>query len=516
MPAMTDEPAAGAPFVLELELPAAEWPRFRRRALATGCARPVGRSHAVQFSWYDTATASLGQAGRSLSRDHAPVAPWRLEQSRPDGAFWPPGRPAPVLGVAGDPLALGIPVGEQLAELARFKGREWSFALDGRDGDTASRVTIRAVLGEVAIPEQSRPHCRVSLSGPEEAVASQALAWAEEFPLAVPRASLGEAAASLAASRAALPRRLGSVALADGLSAGDGFAEIVAHLTDVMLHWSDAIGTGGEDPEPVHQMRVALRRMRSAFSIFRPAVAGPATALVETELRDLARALGPARDWDVFLAGAGARVSVAFPQEASLAQLLAMGTRRRDDAYRALAGLRAAAAFRQLGIRLALLAGGTAWRAELSERQRVVLDAPLRELAAEVLARRHRRVRRAGKRFAALDAPDLHVLRLAGKRLRYAAEFFSGLFAQQEARRFIARLTRLQDGLGLINDGDVAAALMRELTPVPGTGADNSPEAAEDLAIGLVLGFVAGETEAKRSDMRHCWKRFRRLDAFWE
>jgi len=516
MPAMTEEPAAGTSFVLELELPAAEWPRFRRRTLATGSARPVGRSHAVHLSWYDSATASLAQTGRSLSRDHAPVAPWRLERSRPDGEFWPPGRPAPILGVAGDPLALGIPVGEQLAELARLNGRVWSFALDGRDGDAAIRVAIRALLGEIACLEQSQSHCRISLSGPEEAVASQALAWAEEFPLAVPRASLGEAAVALASNRAALPRRLGSVALADGLSAGDSFARIVAHLTDVMLHWSDAIGTGGDDPEPVHQMRVALRRMRSAFSIFRPAVSVPATALVEAELRDLARALGPARDWDVFLAGAGARVSAAFPQEASLAHLIAMGTRRRDEAYRTLAGLRRAAAFRQLGIRLALLAGSTAWRAELSDEQRAVLDAPLREFAAEVLTRRHRRVRRAGRRFAALDAPALHVLRLAGKRLRYAAEFFSGLFAQEEARRFITRLTRLQDGLGLINDGDVAAGLMQDLATVPDTGADNSSEGVQDLAIGLVLGFVAGETGAKRSDLRHCWKRFRRLDAFWE
>ena len=84
--------------------------------------------------------------------------------------------------------------------------------------------------------------------------------------------------------------------------------------------------------------------------------------------------------------------------------------------------------------------------------------------AGQVLRRRLKRVMEAGDDIRSLDAQALHGLRLDGKKLRYAAEMLSQLFDRKEAQRFLKRLTALQECLGRLNDGVVAASLMAELS----------------------------------------------------
>ena len=75
----------------------------------------------------------------------------------------------------------------------------------------------------------------------------------------------------------------------------------------------------GEDPEYLHQMRVALRRLRSAFSVFAPALPAETTAPVAAELKWLGAALGPARDWDVFVTETLPPVHAEFGEHPALA-----------------------------------------------------------------------------------------------------------------------------------------------------------------------------------------------------
>jgi CHAD domain-containing protein len=81
---------------------------------------------------------------------------------------------------------------------------------------------------------------------------------------------------------------------------------------------------------------------------------------------------------------------------------------------------------------------------------------PIERFGAEQLARRWRKVRKKGKALAELDARARHKLRIQVKKLRYAAEFFGGLFrgkrAAKRRKKFIAALEHLQDGLGDLND----------------------------------------------------------------
>ena len=296
---------------------------------------------------------------------------------------------------------------------------------------------------------------------------------------------------------------LTSLALPPGLTVAEGFTGIATFLGDTIQRTAPAISDGAGDPTPVHQTRVATRRLRSALAIFRPAIDVPETQALNEALRDFARTLGPAREWDVFLAGTATRVAALFPAQADMEPFLAACTARRDAAYR---DLTVADALPIIATSIAALTQSTAWRDTLPADTQSALDAPLEPFAATILRRRHRRVRRAGRHFKSLESEALHELRLAGKRLRYAAEFFAGLFDPPAASRYIRRLTRLQDRLGEINDDSIIARLLAELEPA---------DTAQGFAAGAVRGYIAGTGSHAGQLAAQTWKRFRRLPPFW-
>jgi len=457
------------------------------------------RPRAVTIVGYDSTDRVLADAGLALSHSGRR---WRLERSRPGAEPWPPAGPEQILAEAGDLKQLGRPLPENLDETSRFVGRATELTSDaGFNG-----LTVRIVTGTIRRGRTRHPFAQVVLSGSEAAVAGLAHGLAETVPLLPPRASLAGEMDALVTGTTPVAKRIGTVALTGNLKVGEAFPQVIAHLTDVMLFWARAISRKVEDPEPVHQMRVALRRMRSAISIFGDACASPAVLSVGARMRDLGSILGPARDWDVFLTRLGKRVGTALPAEPGLIRLLQVAQRHRDQAYRSLVSHLEGSEFRQLCIDLSVMAVGNGWRDGRTEKQLAVLDMPLRDFAVDLLERRHRRVKRRGRHFKELDTPALHKLRLAGKRLRYAAEFFAPLFAIRPATQFIDRLIQLQDQLGHLTDGAVANALLEQLGAVGGR---------HSYAIGLVRGFVASDMSHNRQFLERDWKRFRKLDPFW-
>ena len=111
-----------------------------------------------------------------------------------------------------------------------------------------------------------------------------------------------------------------------------------------------------------------------------------------------------------------------------------------------------------------------------------------------------------GDDLSSLRVEELHAIRIQGKRLRYAAEFFAPLFPRKETRRFLRRIAALQERLGHLNDGAVAEALMRELG---GSGAQRA------MAVGIVRGFVAAGLRQARARSERSWRKLRRLEPFW-
>jgi CHAD domain-containing protein len=337
------------------------------------------------------------------------------------------------------------------------------------------------------------------------AVIAAARGIAEQLPLSPPLATLAEEARSLATGTHARPHRLGPPDTSAATTVEDAFVRTIGHLLEVLHQQAARIRHDG-GPEAVHQARVALRRFRSVLRVFRTVTDGPALRSLDARLREVVGMLGPARDWDVFLAGIGRDVAAAFPEEERIEALLRAAEGRRRDAYDAALAMVAAPAWRILMIEALGMILTRPWRDAEALPRIEALDAAARPFGRAILDRRWTRVRRAGADFEALSAEQLHELRLDGKRLRYAAEVFAPMFCANAARRFLQRLARLQDGLGIANDAAVARGLARAL-------AARSP--GRSWAVGVVEGWCEARVADHRGDAFLAWTRLNGKDRFW-
>jgi len=213
----------------------------------------------------------------------------------------------------------------------------------------------------------------------------------------------------------------------------------------------------GEDPEELHDMRVASRRMRAAIILFQEAL--PVRALrLRDELGWVAQALGAVRDLDVQLEQLESwskRDGGVDPT--SLAALRDLLDSERSDARRELLGVLDSPRYsRMLDGTRRLLDGGPLRRPPAAR-------APIAVAGATLLRRRYRAMRRAGDRIGEeAAAEDYHRLRIRCKRLRYALEFLADVYPGG-AEPLIRRLVALQTLLGMQQDADVAVRRLEAL-----------------------------------------------------
>ncbi len=361
------------------------------------------------------------------------------------------------------------------------------------------------VLIEVAIDRgvirsgrRREPVCEIELelkSGPVSALFDLAQQLAQAVPLALEHRSKAERGYELFRGGAALPVKAAPVMLTREMTAGRAFHEIAAvALAQVHANEHGVIHSG--DPEYLHQMRVGIRRLRSAFSLFRD-VLGEAAAPHAAGLRSVAGALGPARDWDVF-------VSETLPmvRPALAAHVAAEAFERFCRQHQQAARKNAKKSIIYNNSMLAL--GG--WLVCENDHNAAWLQ-PARARAIQILALRHARVLKRGRHLERRTAAELHRLRIAVKQLRYATEFFSALFPARSMTTLRDRLARLQDILGRIND---AAAVK----PLFGAAVADDREIA--AAVGIVIGWCEARAAAERGALQLAWRRFRAARRPWQ
>jgi len=237
-------------------------------------------------------------------------------------------------------------------------------------------------------------------------------------------------------------------------------ARTVAAAALEQLQSNEAGVLASADPEYLHQFRVALRRLRSALSVF-GAAAGPAANSLREELRWVAGLTGPARDWDVFV-GATLPTLLAAHGDARIARSIRAraGARRRGANARLREALESP---RHARLLLAL----ARWLAEPAPAPESGAES-LARFALRVVARRHKRLLRDAHRLSALTPAERHALRLDAKRLRYALEGLAPLFRRKRVAAHLEALSEIQDDLGRANDAAVAARLLAELSPPTG------------------------------------------------
>lgn len=216
---------------------------------------------------------------------------------------------------------------------------------------------------------------------------------------------------------------------------------------------------GSDNPEFIHQMRVATRRLRAALRLFAPVLPADFADAMLPPLRELMARLGSARDLDVVLTEIIAPVMLALPDESRLAALADVVSDHQCAARSAALAYLQSPAFGRMLLQATAALHKPSFVAGAGETS-CFLIAPcfaenrLRYLYEKVFALSAQ---------AHMNAPaSLHSLRIAIKRLRYALEFFASLLSDKPLRRLLHYLTTLQEELGQLNDlANAGMMLMR-------------------------------------------------------
>lgn len=233
---------------------------------------------------------------------------------------------------------------------------------------------------------------------------------------------------------------------------------IAAVVKSCRDHWrvNVAAALDGRDPEGVHQVRVALRRLRSALGLFKRHIPASQRTALAQEAKWLLGELGTVRDLDVFINVLAADFTSRAAEDEGFAQLIRTARQRRDAAQAVAADGLSGARARRFAARLDAWLEGRGWRSE-----KVAADAA--HFARHAINRRLRKIKGAAEDIAKLPIPERHELRIAVKKARYSIEFFHDVLPAKRAQRWTAALKHVQDSLGHMNDLDVAERTIERL-----------------------------------------------------
>ena len=264
------------------------------------------------------------------------------------------------------------------------------------------------------------------------------------------------------------------------------------------------------DAVAFHQMRVALRRLRSVLSAVKSMLPVEQYRWLQGELKWLAADLGPVRDWDVFAADLIAPVQLALPERVNLKQLAEAAKQRREEVYNSAMEAVGSRRYVELLLKLNRWFVARSWRDQSASERSAPLFAAIANVAAPLIDRRWRQARKRSKRFAELRQEERHRVRIALKKLRYMIEFLGSLFDVAEVDALMRRLKLLQEGLGHFNDVYTAQRIIAELASPAGNGvAEVSGQA------GLVVGWHFRELTNLERRLRRDVRRFRDAKPFW-
>lgn len=264
----------------------------------------------------------------------------------------------------------------------------------------------------------------------------------------------------------------------------------------------------------VHQMRVALRRLRIFLKLFNRDAPVDKFASLRQQAGELASAFGVARELDVFTAMVAEGPALVFHSEEGMRLFMAACERRRAEGYGAAHAALAAPQTNAFIEDLRQFQNLRGWREALgAPGQAAILNTPASDFVRNMLDREDRKCRKKAKRFASLDETEKHDLRIRFKTLRYATDAFGPLICgRRRLAVYRAALAQVQDGLGAFNDLVVARKITEELRPFLST---NGLETKFTKASGMVLGWCARAQQESSQVSGHLVAQFRNARRPW-
>lgn len=507
---------SGEELEIKLQGAAADISALRRSRLFASLRNSKSTWERLVSTYYDSPDGALQRAGASLrlreeagglvqtikhkSANGGALA--RLEDERPLG-------PADVFPIAPDDATLAalISGADGLSPVARTVTDRWAVTLEKQ------RTRIEAAF-DVGRAEAFKDG-KTARTAPLAEAEFELLDGDPEILFKVARLCLDEGEGRLrlaAASKEDQARRLlnGSpalepeqnLALDTAASAGDVFGAALMASAVRVIEVAPAV-TDLRLPEGVHQMRVALRRLRAVVRVFRDAIECDEIRRLARKARKFASALGPARDWDVFLEMTLPPFRARRYEPAGVAAIEARAASLRASAWDEAAATVSSLSFNRFALDLLEAAHVQEWRGGASP----LCDEGAAAFAARALDTRLAEVRATASAADAMRPAERHPLRIALKKLRYAAQTFRSLYPREQRKPYMAAMARLQDALGAINDAVVAQGLANEAAVGEGKAAAR--------AAGFLCGFRMAEAEAASQAISETWQAFDAMAPFW-
>jgi inorganic triphosphatase YgiF len=263
---------------------------------------------------------------------------------------------------------------------------------------------------------------------------------------------------------------------------------------------NQAAGLAG-DAEGVHQMRIAIRRLRAALALFQPLLEPHAAALFEDELRRIGRVFGEARDWDVFCLQILPDVLRSEHDDGWRDLLLLPATAAREAAHERFTNEIRSPAFTRLMLGLAT------WAEDMRALRGTEPWRPIDDVSSALLDRVAAKVARRGRQIRHRSETELHALRKSLKKLRYGIDFLAPVFHATSPKSYLHDCKKLQKTLGDINDTVTGTALAEGL--VRGKRLDLAP----------AVGALAEQLDHRRNDaldhLAKRWNAFSGQPRFW-
>ncbi len=277
-----------------------------------------------------------------------------------------------------------------------------------------------------------------------------ALQLQEQLPMRLSNTNKAERGYMLCRQTGTVPYRAQSVSLEPDATAADARLAILNNCLQHIQRNENAV-IEGDDAETLHQMRVGVRRLRSALKLFE--ACAPCPPALQEDINWLGTELGAARDWDVLLASTLTHIQASPGGRNSVLDLQALALKtahaKRRAAAQALLSQRYTRLLLTMGLWMQLPAEG--------------LDEAATAFANRTMQRLHKKLLKRAQRMDDSAPETVHRSRIAAKRARYALEFFHSLYSGKALRSYLKTLSATQEELGRHNDLVVADRLLREL-----------------------------------------------------
>jgi inorganic triphosphatase YgiF len=370
--------------------------------------------------------------------------------------------------------------------------------------DDGSEIEVALDQGEVKTKTKSFPLSEVELelkAGTPDKLYKIALAFQTDLPLRLENKSKAAKGYALHKPKPPQFHKASAVKLQADMNVEQAFEQIMWHCLGHLQANEDMV-LYGDNIEGVHQMRVALRRLRSCLTLYKPVISKKNYAKFYPEVKWITGVLGVARDWDVF--AFNLHTIQSQTNHLGLFDLQKQVTKFQTSAYAEVREALHSPRYSRLLLFLGKWLTQRRWRRKRDATALKALETPLPNFASQMLETYFQHIQKKGENFATLDPDELHKLRISIKKLTYGTRFFMALYPHDVIRPYAKKLARLQDELGILNDGNVATQLLNQAELE-----QNAP------ARHFLNGWYAHQHKTHFTQLESAWQAFLAQKMFW-